>query len=160
MQVSRDTGGKLVLTYDSSTSAKWLFAVAAAFLVVAGYDYFVSGENSDRMIGLLLGTGICAVAGLALYETACTRVDLATNTIMWTRHIALWRRTGTLKFNEVSEVIVEYVSGTRKVPSQRISLRLANGNLLPLTYGGGPDYNGDIARAAAMIRDEIGLKST
>lgn len=156
MHARKDIDGTLVLTYDSSVWAKWSFGAVVALLAVAGYDSFVSSHKPNRMIGLLAGAGVCALAGLALHETACTRIDPATRSIRWSRRIAFWRRAGTLTFSEVRDVMVESPTGTRGVPSQRISLLLADGSLLPLTYGCGPDFDGHIARAAELFRKALG----
>ena len=156
MRAREDIDGTLVLTYDSSGWAKWLFGAPAVFLAIAGYDYFTGSHKADRMIGLLAGAGVFVLAGLALFETASARVDPATKTITWSRRIAFWRRGGTLSFSQVRDVIIESPTGTRRVPRQRISLRLANGSLLPLTYGCGPDVDGQLARAAALFRKTLG----
>ncbi len=156
MDARVDINGTLILSYDKTGLAKWLFGAAAVFLAIAGYDHFISFHGTDRMIGLLAGAGICVLAGLALHETARVRVDPAAKTITWSRHIAFWRRGGTLKFSEVRDVIVETPTGTRHVPSQRISLRLSDGSLLPLTYGCGPDADGHIKRSAELFRRALG----
>lgn len=156
MHARENTDGTLILTYDASRWAKGFFGAAAVLLAVAGYDYFSRPRAPDRMTGLLAGAGFCALFGLALDETASVRVDPATQTIAWRRRIAFWRREGTLSFGEVRDVFLESPIGASKVPSKRISLLLANGKLLPLTFGCDRDVDGRTARAAALLRRTIG----
>lgn len=156
MQSQSEPDGSLILSYDSGAAPKWLFTVAIACLATAGYDLALGAQGSARLAGLLCGSGLCIVAGLALLEKAWLRADRATRTLIWNRRWALSQRSGITPFDAVLSVIVERTIGDRAVPDRRICLQLADGTTLPITTSFRPDLDGQIARAADLLRQALG----
>lgn len=155
MQARQEPDGSLILTYDGSAWSKGLLAAAIAFFAAALWFKLTGSRDTERLIGLLAGGGLCLAGSLGFFETAFVRIDPATQNITWRRRWALSSGRGNLPFSRVRNVIVESPTGTRRVPMQRITLRLTDGTYLPLTYGCRPD-DGRLARAAMQLRKTLG----
>lgn len=154
MQATQHSDGTLTLYYDGSAWAKFLFTLAAVSLVAAAYLFWAGENESERFQGLLLGVLILVIGGFACLETALVKIDPRSQTIRWSKRIAVWKTSGKLGFQDVKDVVIQSPTGTIKVPFQRIALQLQDGTLMPLTYGARPD-DGRLRNATALCKKAL-----
>jgi len=156
MESREAADGTLVVTHDGTRFAKWLAAGGGA-LAVAAIAMAVDGSPGDeRVLGAIGGAAILGVASLAFAETARFEFAPRRRIIRWRRRWAWWHREGTIRFDEVKDVLVERPIGDHGVPSRRIVLRLADRSTHPLRAAFVPDVSDETLRIAERIRAALG----
>jgi hypothetical protein len=156
VQANVSADGALVVTYESTALPKAILAAGALFVLIALYEFAFGARHIERIVGLMVGGGICAVGGLALLERSRFVFDPAARTVTWRRQHGWSSSSGTLAFTAIQDVVVETTGEGRTYPNRRLCLRLANAPLLPLTAGLAPDPRGDIVAIAERIRRVLG----
>jgi hypothetical protein len=156
MQSHEDTGGAIVVTYDSTSLSILLAVVALVGVGMAGYDSFIgSHAGVGHSLGQeLTGAAVFALLGLVLREKLYFRFDPVEKLITWTRRGVFRHREGVIAFDDVRAV--EVPIGDDDVPSRRICLRLADRSILPLATAFHGDRDNSIFRLAGRLRMVLG----
>jgi len=155
--IARETAdGSLELVYDSSFWSKLAATATVLLLAAAAYDYFAGTGRDHRIIGLLASAATLGLTAIVMLEQSLFRFDPLLQSIDWQQRWAFRHRRGTLAFGDVRHVGLERPIGDQGVPSHRVVLHLANGEVLPVTVGYRPDDDQSIARAADTVRRVLG----
>lgn len=102
------------------------------FLIWLVVHWATGHPNRDRFIGLIGASVTCLLFAL-LSETSDFVFDAGLRRLMWFRRVGLRRRSGTVPFEEIEQVVVRTALGSDAVaPSQRVVLLTRDGEL-PLT---------------------------
>jgi hypothetical protein len=159
MKVDERADGTLVVSYDGSSLTKFMLAAMAVFLATAAYDVFIGTRGTDRLVGLLGASATCLLVSVVFLETARFEFAAPTHLITWRRRWGLRERSGTMPFGAIQSVAVERPMGDDGTPSRRITLRMIDGAVVPLTVGYRPDSDGAILTTANRIRVALGQKA-
>jgi hypothetical protein len=158
MRSQKTADGALVVSYESTGVSKLCLAAVVLFLLVALYDVSLGTRGTDRLVGLLGGTAVFVIAGLALCERSHFTFDPHTRTVRWQRQWAWSNTSGSLPFDRIRSVIAQTMGEGRVYPDRRIALQPIDGKLLPLTAAYKPDPKGELVQIADEIRALIGAE--
>lgn len=156
MNLEQAADGTLVVTYDGRGLTKLMLAATALFIGVAGYDVFVGARGTDRLVALLASAATCFVISIVFLETAHFEFSRPTHIVTWRRRWALRERSGSIPFSEIQSVQIERPIGDTGVPSRRVTLKMKDGSVVPLTVGYRPDADDAIVKIADRIRTLLG----
>jgi hypothetical protein len=156
MKWHEDTGGAVVVTYDSRSLSILLLAIAFMGVGMAGYDSVIGSHDTNRLAAQLTGSGIFVLCALVFLEKTYFRFDPVEKLITWNRRRGFQQREGVVAFGDVRSVAVEVPIGDDGVPSRRICLHLADRTLLPLVNAYHVDADDGIVRLADRLRMVLG----
>lgn len=123
------------------------------FLAWLAVHWYTGHPNRDRFIGLIGATVTCLLFAL-VSETGDFVFDASARRLTWRRRFGLRRRSGSLPFEAIEQVVVRTAIGsTATVPSRRVVLLTRDGEL-PLTASFGP--GGDEEAQAERLRAFLG----
>lgn len=156
METVEQPDGAFVVSHDRTRLARWLlgFGLVCALLFV----YPAGRWSNEQKRGLLAGAGVCGLLGLVLWERIRFHFDPASRTIHWRRRWAWSLREGSLPFSGVQDVLVRSPIGDSGVPSRRLSLKLVNGDELPLSGGYLSDHGDRLLTLSGRLRQVLGLE--
>jgi len=158
MNVEEASDGTLRVTYDGRGLTRFMLVATALFAGVAIYDVFVGTRGTDRLVGLLASAATCLVVAIVFFETAHFEFSRVTHLVTWSRRWGFRQRSGTLPFSEIQSVAVERPIGDEGTPSRRITLKMRDGTIVPLTVGYRPDADEAIVKIADRIHALLGPK--
>jgi hypothetical protein len=116
---------------------------------------------TERVIGLLGGSGVFLVAFLALYERARFEFDRRRRMLTWRRRRVTGTRSGSVSFDRIRAVLVQVtVSGrTGTHPKWRLALALER-EVVPISVAYAPDGKAEVLGLSETVRRFIGLPVT
>ncbi len=135
MVAQRNTEG--VLVFQNSTV--WLSVVCGVIIAILIYAAFASGDN--RLFRPALFLGLFFVAFLSKYKFV---FDATQRMVRWQIMRFGWRRTGSLPFDAVKDVVLQSEPGKGR-PTYRLAILTAEGSM-PLSSG----YGGTSERCMAQ----------
>jgi|SRR5579862_1545139 len=141
MTVQRNTEGVLVV----QNSTVWLSVVCGVIIAGLIYAAFSSGDN--RLFRPALFLGLFFVVFLSKYKFV---FDPAQRMVRW--HIMRfgWRRTGSLPFDAVKDVVLQSEPGKGR-PTYRLALLTAEG-AMPLSSGFGGTSDRCLATQSQILQ--------
>ena len=131
----RNAAGELVV----NNSTVWLSIVCGVIAAILIYAAFASGDN--RLFRPALFLGIFIVAFLSKYKFV---FDPTQRMVRWQIMRFGWRRTGSMPFDEVKDVVLQSAAGTGRA-TYRLAMLTTNG-AMPLSSG----YGGTSERCLAL----------
>ena len=156
MRIDEHGDGTLLVTYDSTGLTALMLAAAGVFLAVAGYDVMIGARGTERIVGLLGASATCGLVALVFLERAWFEFAPRPQVVTWRRRWALQQRSGSIPFSSIVSVLVERPLGDDGTPSRRITMRIASGEVVPITVGYRPDADGAVLQIASRIRTLLG----
>jgi hypothetical protein len=117
-----------------------------------------SAIATERVLGLIAGSGIFLIGFLALFERARFVFDRTTRSLRWRRRRALGTRCGSVAFDRIRAVLAQVtVSGKGGThPKWRLALGLDR-EQLPVSVAYVPDGSAYVLSMSETVRRFIGL---
>jgi hypothetical protein len=156
MRTAEYPDGRLLVSHDRTRLAL-CFAVLGAVAMIVLLIGLTDGGWAQSPGGVVSALVACCALPLVLWERAEFVFDTATRTIRWRRRWAWWKRSGSLAFTDVMEVLVRSPIGDSGIPSRRVALKLNDGRELPMSAGYLTDSNDRILMLAGRIRELLGV---
>lgn len=147
--------GTLVVSHDNGFWARVLVAVGTAFALASGYDALVGAPGEARALGLAGAAVACWALALVTFDASRFAFDATASRITWRRRQAWQRRGGSIPFDQVRDVLVESPIGYEGLPMRRIVLRLADGEVLPMTGSFLKDPDDALLDLAVRLRSHV-----
>jgi hypothetical protein len=136
-----------------------MVALSAVIVAVVAYDSFAGTPRTDRLMGLLVGGGMCLAMAVMAFERVRVAIDPVQRTLVWTRTWGFQHRTGSLPFDQVDAVMAERARADEGIPSRRIVVRTKEGRAIPLMMSYRTDSDDAILHAAERIRTLLGTSA-
>ena len=126
--------------------------VLACALAAAVIGDVLFGSGDGRRLVVTGGSALVLLAvGVAGSEWSQFSFDPHRRVVLWRRNCGWSRRTGSLSFDQVRDVLAESPIGDEGIASRRLSLMVAAGGTLPLTIG----YSADLGDATLHLGERI-----
>ncbi|MGH8663758.1 MAG: hypothetical protein ACREUX_05780 [Burkholderiales bacterium] len=160
MKIVEHNRDRLVIEAGDARFA-WLLAALCAGSAVWAAAICIqrpSAIGSERVLGLIAGSGIFLAAFLALFERARFVFDRRARSLQWRRRRALGTRAGSVPFEQIRAVLAQVTvsgkSGTH--PKWRLALGLDREHL-PVSVAYVPDGSAYTLSLSETVRRFIGL---
>ena len=153
MRVVRSTSDDFVVVFDDVPFAR-VFLAASVLLGVLGVVQLArvpGGIQDERVLGCIVGTGLCLLGFFAVFERTEFAFDRRARVVRWKRRRAFRRRAGEIPFDRIESVAVQSPIGDEGVPSRRVALITRDGEV-PLTLAFAPDHGERVALADRIRR--------
>lgn len=156
METQDEPDGNFVVQHDSTRATRWIVSGAIVTLAFCG-GFAWAKQRLEGLGPWMIAAASLAAIALVAAESGLFVFDKKSRVLRWKRSIAWRQREGSLPFDQVADVTLERPIGDSGIPSRRITLRLQNGEMLPLRSNYKTDHDSELLKLADQIRDALGL---